>query len=861
MDTTPITNKTTPLSDSTTANETTETQILTIHDVNELKIVDIPNQEPLTQQITSVGMEAREHDIKDFIARHRIVAQGNIAAGGSAGDLIQSLAFPSLLLSDTTIREKVKGFLHLRSNIEVLIIFTAPPTAAGGIRLCTAPDMDPEFLKTRTTTPLQQSQFPNKIYSVSELPAIRMKIPWISQYTHRDLLRNYPDPQHLLAFLVTPISLPVSYLVYAAFSTNDDDFSLTQPTPAKPYFDTFNLTQDEIVYLETYRKGLSDIPKLQNQSLTEAKATQNGLSGIAGTISSAAKTLSKLPVIGSVASTIVPIANFAQGLFSAFGWSKPNNEKPTEPMKIVPATSQVNCDNTHTSHTFGVQALNRVETTHGTYGASTDDMAFEKFLRHPNLISSFSVSTSDPPRKIITSTIVRSVSGSALGVAEPNNTVSVRLTHQQFIANLFQYYYATFVHNYYFFTTQFHSLKVRFVIAPGWFDYTTLPPNIDDSNSIVVNFGANTTHQVKYPAVTNKQFLINPIWHAKENLSTIAPADEDNSFGTLFAIVEVPMQVTSTIVSPTVYGICERFMMDSRFMTMLDQVLVPVQPGEVAPSVKSDDTIVDQDLTPIQPGETTPSVVLTDVPLENQSNTTYASETLPSSSATVETNIVPSHNLDAQHSPNKAYAVCAGEVIVSVKQIISQFTTPQQLPTGTKQIISYYPFYTAYSPLNSAQGDKIDYISSAFAFRKGSANVRYFFVKPRDAPVNFVINSTRLTQLSNSRIVTTPIPEAVSLEKAALRTIPIVTKLEGIADLHVPYYQPFHMVRNAPQVFGETTTKNEPQKISVDFVTTADEKIFVSRAMGDDFSFGYIIGLPEFRMPVYASNTLPIVMD
>lgn len=838
MDTTPITNFTTPLSDESTANETTETQILTIHDVNEPKIVDIPNQEVLTQQITSVGMEAREHDIRDFIARHRIVAQGNIGAGGAPGDLIQSLAFPDALLADTTIREKVKGFLHLRSNIEILIIFTAPPTAAGGLRICTAPDMDPDFLKVRTRTPLQQSQFPNKIYSVSELPAIRMRIPWISQYTHRDLLRDYPNPQRLLAFLATPISLPISYLIYAAFSTNDDDFSLTQPTPAKPFFDTFTLTNDELQFLTQYRQGLTDIPKLTNQSLTEAKATQNGLSGIAGTISSAAQTLSKLPLIGSVASTIVPVANFAKGLFSAFGWSKPNNEKPTEPMKIVPATSQVNCDNTHTSHTFGVQTLNRVETTQGTYGASTDDMAFEKFLRHPNLIREFSVSTSDLPKKIITAINVRSISGCDYeGSTQPNNTVTARLTHQQFITNLFQYYYASFVYNFYFFTTQFHSLKVRFVIAPGWFNVNVLPPHIDDSNSIVVNFGANTTHQVKFPAVLNKQFLINAQWYAKENLSAFAPAGEDNSFGTLFAIVEVPMQVTSTIVSPTVYGICEHFMLDSRFMQMLDLAF-----------------------TPIEPGESAPNDVLTDIKLENQSNTTYAEETLPSSSATVETNVIPSHNLDAKHSPNKAYAICAGEVIVSVKQIISQFTTPRQLPTGSHQKISYYPFYTAYSPLNAVQSDKIDYISSAFAFRKGSANVRYFFVKPRDAPINFVINSTRENQLTNSRIVATPLPTVVSLERAPLRTIPIITKLEGIADLHVPYYQPFHMVRNNPQIFGETTTKNQPQKISIDFTSDPEDNIWVSRAMGDDFSFGYIIGLPEFRMPIFESNTTPLYM-
>lgn len=839
------------LADTSSENVTISEQVLTIQDIHTPQPVEIPNATSLTNRITNVGVESRDHTIKDFLARPRVIADGTITAGGSGGELLQSFSFPNDLLTLSTIRDKTKGFLMLRSNIRIRIIFTAPPTAAGGIRIVIAPDLDASLLIFRTTTQLQQSQFPNNIYSLSNLPDIEMRLPWISQYTHRNLTQNSPNPQKLLMFRTTPSSVVVSYKIYANFITDDEDFSLTQATPAVPYFDTFSLTKDEEKEILKYRSV-----KLKSQVMTEAKATQGGLSGIANTVGAVASTLSGLPVIGSIASTIAPIANLAGSIFSAFGWSKPNNEKPTEPIKNQPTTSQVNCDNTHNSHTFGVQMLNRVETTPGSYGTTTDDMHFDKMLRHPNYVSSFQVSTSDVARKVLLALPITPYLGSVIPQFTTNSNQQVSFTHQAFVTSLFQNWYSSIVLNFYLFTTQFHSAKLRFIVAPGHYS-ANLPANIDDSNSIVVNFGTNTTHQVKFPAITNRQFLTNPLTAFKNNNGGVGLFDESTSFGYLFVVVEIPMQVTSTIVAPTVDGIVEMHMHDSRFFQMLDLPLIPVDPTFTS------------DLTPdfwSLPSEEQDKIVAKaaakdkaktkTATLESHSATTYATENMPSSSDTIEYDLLSANNMDATKHPLKAYAICSGEAIVSFKQIISQFTTPTKPSTGaTATRLSYNPFAISQYPSNVLDADKIDYVLSAFGFRKGSAHVRMFVNTDRPKPLNLTLNSTT----GDTSKITNHTTNGPHLINSMLRTIPIVTNLEGIVDVHVPYYQQYHIVRNQ-SVVSTTDTRNVARPITVDIINDSTNNLWISRAMGDDFSAGFILGLPNFRLYNAPYAIDPIVM-
>lgn len=831
---------------------------MTIQDQTELETLTIPSVFNLSQEIIDVAVEQREHTVKDFLGRYRLIAQGTIPAGGNGGDIVLNLPLLELLLQLQTVREKLKGFTFLRCPVKLRILYSITPTTSGGVRVIQAPDIDAAFLLTLLTTQLRQSQFPNQVFPVSVLPNVEVTLPWISQYTHRNLTNDFPTPQHYILALTSPLSHPISYVAYAAMDTDDPEFSLTQATPAVPFFDTFALSKEEEKMLQEYRNR-----QPESRSTTEARATSGGLSGITGMIGNVASTLSGIPVIGSIASTIAPIANLASGIFSAFGFSRPNNEEPTKVVKLDPLSSHVNCDNTHTTHTFGVQMLNKVEHLDGAFGTNTDDMSIAKIVRRPNLIGSFSYSTSSPFRSVLFAIPVSPFMGCDISLPSNAGTDSIpwRLTHQAFVAAMFRNWLASIVFNIHIFCNSFQNSKLRFVIAPSHFNNSIAGLSIDDSNSVVVNFGSNTSHQIKFPEVTNRLFLQCATANYSQPGIPLAVADENNSLGTFFILLEAPLHVTSDVVTPTVYGIIESFMTDSRFFAMSDLPLMPGRVASLRDNEKEDDVghaAVTSDLPPISE-----PVVSSQVD-EKEDNTervaislsgTYAETNLPSSSDTVAHNIVTATNLDANKNNLKAYSTCSGEAIISLRQIATQFTAPTlvEVPSPTNVaadgtvLTVIRPFISLYTNFVGAARyvDKLDYISSLYCFRRGSMHVRIMSNRSRKMLFGTL---TSLPMYANGTAkISSFLPEINNANTIVNcgRHIPVPTDLEGVMDFHVPYYQPYHCVRNTPA--NSVTANNNAIPHAIIVRRDVTDILRISRAIGDDFSYGYIISLPDFE--------------
>nr|QXV86377.1 capsid protein [Dicistroviridae sp.] len=610
--------------------------------------------------------------------------------------------------------------------------------------------------------------------------------------------------------------------------TADPEFSLTQATPAAPFFDTFSLSKEEEKILLDYRNR-----QPESRSLTEARATSGGLSGITGMIGNIASTLSGIPVIGSIASTIAPIANLASGIFSAFGFSRPNNEEPTKVVKLDPYSSHINCDNTHTTHTFGVQMLNKVEHLDGAFGSSTDDMAIAKIVRRPNLIGSFSYTTATAFRTVLFSVPVNPFMGCNMPLPDDSGSTAIpwSLTHQGFVAALFRNWLASIVFNVHVFCNSFQNSKLRFVIAPSHYTNSIAGLSIDDSNSIVVNFGINTSHQVKFPEVTNRLFLQCLTANYAQNGVPPTIPNTTNSLGTFFILLEAELRVTSDIVTPAVYGIVESFMTDSRFFEMAD---VPIMPARQATlRITGDDNNSER--------------------LPESRSGAYAESNLPSSSDTVAHNIVTATNLDADKNNLKAYSVCSGEAIVSLRQIATQFTSATRVPApspattasdGTSLTV-IRPFINLYSPFIGVDRyvDKLDYISSLYCFRRGSMHVRIMSNRLRKMLFGSMTSLPQYADGTDRYDNFLPLINNNTIVNVG-RHIPVPTDLEGVMDFHIPYYQPYHCVRNTPA--NSVTANNNAIPHAIIIRRDAEDTLFVSRSIGDDFSYGYPISLPNF---------------
>lgn len=764
-------------------------------------------------------MENREHSIKDFLSRPRVVAHGNIPAGGASNDTILNLHFPDDLLELEAIREKTKGFLYLRADIIVNIIFTVAPTTSGSFRTVISPDVSLDFFNERTRNNIVSSQFPNHIINIASIPNLIHKIPWISPVTHRNLMNDVGNNGRYSLFRLTPTSAPVSYIVYASFDTAAANFSLTQATPAVPLFTPITVTKEEKSFLQSFNKLSIEQQQQFKNNLKSHTLTERITSTFKG-----------MPIISSFNFNSIPISNLANKLAAAYGYSKPNLNQTVESKNLRPIHNNINCDGDQTSHTFAIQKQNKVKVAPGSFGSDTDELMFSRLYRHPNLIDTFSITNAQTYQHVVFSCPVDGFFSIPIPSFASGLAGDITLTHQAYLMFLFKHWLASVVFNIHIFATQFHSLKLRFVVAPGHHSNSIAGLSIDDSNSTVVNFGLNDFHQVKFPEITNRQFLTNRFWQSAIPPFGVQPANAESSLGRFFILIEVPLLLANDVVAPTVHGIVEAYFDDARFMLPLDFPIAPSLPA-VAGFKQPSNQIV----------------------LKNRPNShsliesVYTSSPCPDSTRnkTVSTNLdTPAHNLTA-------YEQSAGEAIISLRQFATQFTAPLAVDGGESfnEVSIYDPFRSRFireGVAPTATGvDKLDYILCPFAFSKGSRHVRVY-MREGALPSKYLTSSLLVnTYIPLRSVNTTIIPPSSQVNM--VRCLPIVTALEGVADYHIPYYQVYHMLRNGPvnDFPMEDRLHGKPVNLAI---RTGSRGVFsFSRAAGDDLAAGYLCGLPTFQ--------------
>lgn len=837
-------------------------QILTIEDVQATEDLTIVSPTDLSKKIVNTGVEARDHSIKDFISRLRQVSQGTIAAGGSNNDLIFDLKFPDSLLTLAPIRQKLKGFQFLRSDIIIKVNFVVPPTVSGSFRGLIIPDLPADQLANRTRNLTASSQFPNKIINIAEMPSLTFTLPWVSPYSHRNLMTTEGANGSFQLRRIFPSSGIIRYVVYAAFDTSSSNFDLSQPTPAVPLFAPLLLSSEQDRLLsqiakftpeqhDKFRKLVRNrdktpspkpLPPIKNDipTIPKANSLSQGPQSLDEEVLEYLKQNSLIDLSIYAAhsghSTNLPIlTKYAKHIYNSFsdffaevGRPKLTNTTATEKRKLVPMEANINYNEPNTSHSFGMNSNNFVNTDMGTYGSSVDELSFDHLISRPNYIKSFVVDVSDTYQKVL---LALPMDGFAGDVPPSTNPVTdVTLTHQAFIMNLFDSWLASINLDIYLFATQFHSVKLRFVVAPGHYSDSIVGLEIDDSNSTVVNFGQNSFHQVKFPEITNRLFLQNRFVAAMNGVASATSPTSATSLGTFFILVEIPLVATNDVVSPALFGMVEHYFEKARFAK---PATLPILPQ--APPVPPPPTVIYKSYSNIY---------------------SYA----PDRNATsVQTGGPSASNVDPPKDDHCAYAAGAGETITSLRQFCTQFTSPLFYTADvSRRAVTYNPFtpLEVTDPDASTAADKIDYLLSPFAYTKGGRHVRVYFPDGYNPSVTFFSSKTTGTG-GSSRITSDVLTLPTGFDFQSQRLIPVYKILEGLADIHAPYYSNFNMIPN----IASPTTLAPYDTTSIRVVTPPSNSFAWSRSCAEDFSAGWLIGLPPFVINNgtvnYAPFTLP----
>ena len=97
------------------------------------------------------------------------------------------------------------------------------------MRCFIAPDLDPNFLRNRTGTLLQQSQYVNSIMKGPSQPRMQIMLPWVSQFSHRNLATTTGNAGTFYIAPITQADGPVNLAIYVTMKNVELQYPVEHP--------------------------------------------------------------------------------------------------------------------------------------------------------------------------------------------------------------------------------------------------------------------------------------------------------------------------------------------------------------------------------------------------------------------------------------------------------------------------------------------------------------------------------------------------------------------------------------------------------------------------------------------------------
>lgn len=197
------------------------TEIITFSTEQVPDVESIPEPMDLNASTLDIIQETRDHTIKDILCREYAIADGTIPTGGGINNILFRTQPLNALLQQSNVLEKISRFAIMRSDLELRVEFTAPPTIQGACMVTLYPDLHPVAINDRLRNRLQRSQAPRQEIVLSTVKSLYMRIPWISAFYGRNLLTGTGNiGEFVLSRIVPSATATATYKVYVKCDMN-----------------------------------------------------------------------------------------------------------------------------------------------------------------------------------------------------------------------------------------------------------------------------------------------------------------------------------------------------------------------------------------------------------------------------------------------------------------------------------------------------------------------------------------------------------------------------------------------------------------------------------------------------------------
>lgn len=888
-------------------------QIVTFDDAAATQAQFLPLATDLSEAVLQPGREMKDHSIMDVLKRPVEIANITLPTGGdpdASVNILYQATFPDVLFnSEQNVADKATYFTQIRGTGVMRIILSSSPSSQGLLIASFIPDLSLEQVNLRTVNLAQLTQFSHIVIDTNSGIGGEVALPFLSTYDFKPLykLKDGVEPPNNGTFIIAPLT-PLSGITnIQLFTYYSDDLHLEHPTalPIDPDLSpTARLTswirqnfgrlmRSNPEMLKTYPGKIG-----YTAQMSEAARQQKSgiLSGVLDTAASLTTVASGLPVVGNVAKAATPLLGIGSTIAKMFGFSKPLNQQPTNPLIQNPFSEHLTAEGQDVANTFNYHVNNTVKSHPGEFGTEVDEMSIDYICGHeqiiPMMTSSGNLDTGKYVRKVTSS----NVAGDIIAVIpiapafwlKPTTSdskffVTAFLSHFAWVFSFFQFWSATIKLRFKFAMTGFHKVQLRFSFVPGAVPSTTFTTlNYNNANSTVKALSAaENEHNMTIPA-------LRPVSALRVGGLLDGNCNATNCAGYIVISVATPLSYTDA-VSPEISFVCFATLEDTKLSVPATRGLVfpvkytPPPPSPYASSGKdeTDRTIQMEvskvNVTPQSAGELNIRVPQTTL---TQADRSEKDPTLATTSTASATSLEP-------------FAGSVGEITNSLLQLCKTYTQTSTYafvgpPDGDEdypeETILYTPsIYTeaAIENLSTNKIDLMDSIGAGFAFQKGGYFVRVvptgsyqeygdYVVKSQWRTNNLTSNKTWFPYVVDMARAQDPqfiknkffnIVRGYKLNNVTSRYLPCKPDLQGGFTVQMPYNQPTGRILNAPPENSDFKTpiryslainKNEvvgfsntQRSADLTLEQWSGETLHFFRRGADDFRYGTLIALPE----------------
>lgn len=777
-------------SNTNQSSSTTQQQITTFDQETSFIKETQPLQRNLTEEKFFQFEEIRDHTIKDILCRVYDIADITIPTGGLPGDTVYTLSPLTTYLNQTNVRAKLAAFAALRANLVVRANVMTARTGSGALLFSYIPPLGTQ----RSTTLLQQSQSLRHDSPVSAGEEVDLLIPWVDAFLARSLSNTTGDLGTYRISRITPTSTDPVRIRIQIFCP-ESTLRIEYPT-FMAQFTTREALMKEKERLDFQIQRIVEGPSF-NAHAPVARMEMNSL------------------------------RNIVSNIYKSVPKHMPS-EAPLTAVKWQPGAGALNDSCEVPMHSLTINKSQQVATDVGQFGSGIDEMDVENIMNTENIIGTFSLTAAQAPGTVLYArpcTITDFIGATATGVT------TMSISHQTFAASLAQQWSATLnfkikgAHN------QFHSFKLKSIFVPNDVGKYTVGQvmSLDDINAVkgeIHKFGADKMtgeHTIRPMLSTNMKNVPSP-----RNAAGIASLanytanqyTQECSYGMFYIIIHTGL-VASSQVASTVYLYID-FHASDVILSEAETYLYLLPQTQMKG-------------------------------IEGESNVQAREETKSQ-------NVVsPERSTTDEKEPHEVATIkqSLGECIHNLRQISSAMTVFSNSFTNTTStafLINPTIFRTTSSLPTVDIGqynDHIDYIYSAYAFRKGGMIITMgkriadnqpfgeaMLVNPRNNFLGSPLSSPRGIQTITS----------TNAASSGARVIPLYAE-ECMPRVLIPYIQPFNVNRVANSNSDGFNNGSNNKYLCIRPYSAAVNVRFY-RSTARDFRLGFLTSLPQYTLNI-----------